>query len=194
MPDAARFLLLHGLTGSGPEHWQSWLAHRLRRAGHEVRFPELPDPDHPQPTAWDAALRSELEALRPGPGSTVIGHSLGAVLWLRHAVAARPEDHVDRVLLVAPPCAGVGLREVERFLPAPTDAAAVAACAGSTRLVCSDDDPACPTGAAVVYGEPLGTAVDLLPGRGHLNEESGLGPWPHMEAWCLGGRDTLALG
>jgi predicted alpha/beta hydrolase family esterase len=194
MPDASRFLLLHGLTGSGPEHWQPWLAFRLRKAGHEVRFPELPEPDRPQPTAWDEALRAELEALRPGPGSTVIGHSLGAVLWLRHAVAARGEDPVERVLLVAPPCEGVGLPEVERFLPVPTDAAAVAAAAGSTRLVCSDDDPACPTGAAIVYGEPLGVPVDLLPSRGHINAESGLGPWPDMEAWCLGGRESLEPG
>jgi predicted alpha/beta hydrolase family esterase len=186
-----RFLILHGLTGSGPEHWQSWLTWRLRRGGHEVRFPELPDADHPQPEAWDAALREEIPRLGPGPGSVVVCHSLGSVLWLRHATTARREDRVDRVLLVAPPCEDAMVPELEPFLPAPLDAAAVARAAGLTRLVCSDDDPACRAGAARIYGDALGIPVDLLPGRGHLNAESGLGPWPELEAWCLGGRDSL---
>jgi hypothetical protein len=34
--------------------------------------------------------------------------------------------------------------------------------------------------------------VELLPGAGHINVEAGYGPWPEMEAWCLGDRDALA--
>jgi len=37
------FLILHGLEGSGPEHWQTWLAGRLRERGLEVAYPSLPD-------------------------------------------------------------------------------------------------------------------------------------------------------
>ena len=54
------------------------------------------------------------------------------------------------------------------------------------RLVCSDNDPYCPEGAATLYGAPLGIPVDLIPGGGHLNPEAGYGPWPAVEAWCLG--------
>ena len=39
--------------------------------------------------------------------------------------------------------------------------------------------------------EPLELTVDLLPGAGHLNVEAGYGPWPEMEAWCLGERSAL---
>ena len=42
-----RFLILHGWQGSGPEHWQTWLAGRLRAAGHHVQYPELPACDEP---------------------------------------------------------------------------------------------------------------------------------------------------
>jgi hypothetical protein len=34
--------------------------------------------------------------------------------------------------------------------------------------------------------------VDLVPGAGHINVESGFGPWPEMEAWCLGRQPALA--
>jgi len=37
------FLILHGLEGSGSEHWQTWLAGRLRERGLEVAYPDLPD-------------------------------------------------------------------------------------------------------------------------------------------------------
>ena len=41
------FLILHGWQGSGPGHWQTWLAGRLRDRGERVSYPELPEhPDH----------------------------------------------------------------------------------------------------------------------------------------------------
>ena len=63
--------------------------------------------------------------------------------------------------------------------------------ARETRLVCADDDPYCPGGAAAVYGEPLGLPVDLIPGGGHLNTDAGYGPWPGVEAWVRGAASTV---
>lgn len=178
-------LLLHGWHGSGPEHWQTWLARRLRDAGHDVRFPDLPDCEVPCPDRWGAALHPELAALGTGAGErVVVCHSLGCVLWLREAGNVR--EPVDRVVLVAPPGPGAAVPELARFYPAGTERDAVAAAAGHTRLVCSDDDPFCPEGAAEVWGAPLGLEVDLLPRQGHLNVDAGYGPWPELEAWVLG--------
>jgi len=36
-----------------------------------------------------------------------------------------------------------------------------------------------------------GAAVIVIPGGGHLNVETGYGPWPAMLDWC--GRDNLAF-
>jgi serine hydrolase len=190
-----RFLILHGWQGSGPEHWQTWLAGRLRGAGHLVQYPQLPECDTPCPDRWGIALRSELGRLAARPDErVVVAHSLGCVLWLREAQAIAPSRRVDRAVLVAPPCPGSAVPELARFYPADTDRAAVARAARRTRLVCSDDDPYCPgDGAARHWGRPLDLAVDLLPGAGHINVESGYGPWPQMEAWCLGRRDALAV-
>ncbi len=182
-----RVLILHGWKGSEPEHWQTWLAGRLRERGVCVRYPALPACDVPCPDRWGAALHPELEALEgAGDGErVVVCHSLACVLWLREA--ARVAVAPDRVVLVAPPGPGAAVPELAGFYPTGADREAVMRAAGHTRLVCSDDDPYCPEGAATVWGAPLGLDVELLPGQGHLNVDAGYGPWPAMEDWVLRG-------
>ncbi|MEZ0291745.1 MAG: RBBP9/YdeN family alpha/beta hydrolase [Solirubrobacteraceae bacterium] len=175
------FVILHGYLGSGPEHWQTWLAGRLQARGERVAYPDLPDPELPRRAAWRAAFADAIE-----DGATVIAHSLACVVWLDHCAdrvcAARPE----RVLLVAPPSRAGAPDALAEFFPVPLDAGRVAAAAGRTRLVCAPDDPYCPEDAALLYGAPLGLDVDLLPGAGHVNPGAGYGPWPGVEAWCYG--------
>ena len=175
---ARSFLILHGYLGSGPDHWQTWLAGRLRDAGETVAYPDLPDPEQPEPPAWCAALDAALEALPPRP--TVVAHSLGCVLWLHHGAAARAE----RVLLVAPPSLAGAPPPLHPWFPVPLDPDRAA----NARLVCATGDPYCPEDAAHVYGAALGIPVDVLSGAGHINPDAGFGPWPEVEAWCYGAR------
>jgi serine hydrolase len=182
-----RFLLLHGLSGSSAEHWQVWLEGRLREHGAWIRFPELADPDAPVPEVWEGQLAAELEDLMRGAGERVVlAHSLGAILWLRHTRSIVPEQRPDRVVLVAPPCVPAGIPEIAPFFPVGAEADRVRAAAGTTLLVCSDNDPYCPDGANRVYGAPLGIASEVIPGAAHLNTDAGYGPWPQLEEWCLG--------
>lgn len=175
-------LIVHGLGGSGPDHWQTWLAGRLRQRGLEVAYPDLPDPDEPILEAWLEALSRELENLDP-PRLNVACHSLGSVAWL-HLASRRQERLVAHVLLVAPPSAGAAVAEIADFVPAPIEPEAVEAAAETTRIVCADaGDPYCPEGP--VLWKPLGVPIDVIPGGGHLNSDAGYGPWPAVEAWCL---------
>jgi predicted alpha/beta hydrolase family esterase len=158
----------------------------LRAAGEDVRYPKLPDPDAPRATAWAQALHAELDALPARGGATVVCHSLGCLLWAREAARVAAEGPVARVALVAPPCPWTPIVGVHEFHPTELDPGAVAASADEARVVCAEVDPVyCPRGAAHSFAEPLGLPVDLLPGAGHVNPESGFGPWPDMEAWCL---------
>jgi predicted alpha/beta hydrolase family esterase len=183
---AGPFLILHGLEGSGPEHWQSWLAGRLADAGERVSYPDLPDPFAPQLGPWLEALDAALDGLGDGRAdATVLCHSLSCALWLHHAARAEATP-VRRVLLVAPPSLGAGVAAIEPFFPIPLDAAAVASAARETRLVASDNDPYCPEGAIALYAGPLGVRSELLPGGGHVNTDAGYGPWPGVEAWAYG--------
>ena len=174
-----RFLILHGLGGSGPEHWQTWLAHRLGDAGHAVRYPELPAADAPRLAAWLDALDAERE-----PGQVVVCHSLACCLWLHHR--ERGGAPAERVLLVAPPCPDAGLPEIEDFFPVPRSAVP----GEDVRLVCSDADPYCAMGAAAHYGG-LGVPIEVVQGGGHLNPETGYGPWPDVELWCQGAKNGV---
>ena len=54
----------------------------------------------------------------------------------------------------------------------------------NARLVCSDDDPYCPEGAAT---RSTPGPADVLPGQGHINPDAGYGPWPAVEAWAREG-------
>lgn len=178
------FLILHGFGSSGPGHWQTWLAGRLRALDATVAYPDLPDADSPQLQSWRDALDGELAALADPP--VVLCHSLSCLLWLHHA--ADGGRAAERVLLVAPPSQAGAPEAAQAFFPVPLDAEALRASApAGARLVCSDDDPYCPEGADALYGRPLRLPTDVLHGRGHLNSDSGLGPWPAVEAWARGG-------
>ena len=175
----ATFLFLHGWQGSEPEHWQRWLAAELAARAHHVRFPDFTDPDTPDLDVWLAELRDELTAIEPGE-TTVLAHSLGCHLWLRHAADA--DGPVARVLLVAPPSPEAVVQIGDLTLP-PLDPDAVQRAAGSTKLVYGDDDPYWPGGAGP-FAAGLGVPAHVLPGKGHINVAAGLGPWPDALAWC----------
>lgn len=183
-------VILHGWRGSEPEHWQSRLADELREAGREVRYPTLPDADAPKLDAWLAALRDTLAGL-PEQGFDVVAHSLGAVLWLHHAANPGDAPRPARVALVAPPSPRTATAEIANFFPPPLDVDAVRHAGEGTVLVAGDEDPYIPEGIADAYARPLKIATTVIEGGGHLNVESGFGPWPAVLDWC--NRDHLAF-
>jgi predicted alpha/beta hydrolase family esterase len=174
-----RVLILHGLHGSGSNHWQTWLANELRSAGVDVAYPDLPDPSAPQLEPWLAAL-----ALERGPRDVVVCHSLACCLWLHHR--ARGGARADRVLMVAPPCRD-DIPEIAPFFPVPLERELVP----EAHIWCSDDDPYCPAGAVTTFAEPLGVAHDLFAGGGHLNPDAGYGPWPLAAEWVYGAKNGV---
>jgi predicted alpha/beta hydrolase family esterase len=194
-------VLLHGIDGSGPGHWQRWLADELTDAGREVRFPDLPDASAPELDPWLDAIDASLSGLNDD-GFDVVAHSLGAIAWLHHAVrwssareavaaSAEAGPLPARVALVAPPSPDRLKSVAPGFEPVPMDIDAVRRAADGTVLVGGDNDPHCPDGIARVYGVPLKMAATVIPGGGHLNTASGYGPWPAVLDWCR--RDNLAF-
>jgi predicted alpha/beta hydrolase family esterase len=178
------FLIVHGLEGSGPQHWQSWLALRLRERGFEVAYPSLSDADHPRLDVWLDELAAELSRL-PAAETTVLCHSLGCLLWLQHAASASGE--VARVLLVAPTQPDEDQPESPGFRPTPLHATG----ARELRFVCSTNDPYCPRETSERMARELGVEIDWLEDAGHINTDAGFGPWPAVEAWALGERSRL---
>ncbi|WP_128428625.1 RBBP9/YdeN family alpha/beta hydrolase [Streptomyces cyaneus] len=179
------YLILHGWQNHRPkDHWQHWLSDHLTDLGHQVTYPQLPNPDDPELEVWLEELPRHLATLDATSERVVVAHSLSAVLWLHAVARGLPGlDTMDRVLLVAPPSGTVLARhpEVAEFAPPPLEFTLP----GPTRLVAGDDDPYCEEGADTLYGRPLALPTDILPGAAHLDLDAGYGPWPAVLGWCL---------
>ena len=145
------YLFLHGYLGSGPGHWQTWLAGRLRSGEASVYYPDLPDAESPQLRSWLEALERELDSIRGSP--VVLCHSLACLLWLHHAaLGGKP---ASRVLMVAPPSQAGAPDALAPFFPVPLDGAALAASAPEgVRIVCSDNDSVLPGGCGAPLRRP----------------------------------------
>ncbi|HEY8302564.1 MAG TPA: alpha/beta hydrolase [Jatrophihabitans sp.] len=183
-------VVIPGWQGSGKGHWQTWLEAELANAGREARRPPFASVDEPDLADWLAALRRTLADL-PADGYDVVAHSLGAVLWLHHVADPGEAPRAARVALVAPPSPHTTIAELASFCPPPLEVDAVRRGADGTVLVAGDDDPYLPEGIAEAYGRPLKMATTVLPGAGHINPDTGFGPWPSVLNWC--GRDNLAF-
>jgi serine hydrolase len=188
-PPERSFLILHGWQNRRPpEHWQHWLADRLREEGAHVIYPQLPVPDEPQLEVWLEELDQHLGRLL-GIERVVIGHSLGALLWLHYA--RRVTDPVDRVLLVSPPGPEAPAPEIAPFFAIELNPEAVAGAARSTEIACSDNDPYSDRGAVEAYAKPLRLRYHLIAGAAHINPDSGYGPWPGVLNWARGSGGPL---
>ena len=170
-------LILPGLGGSGPGHWQTrWEALYPRHDRLVQR-----DWDHPERDDWLAVLGAALEA--EGEPVAVVAHSLGCAL-VAHAASRPYARSIAAALLVAP-------ADVDS--PAHTPAATRSFAPMPTRplpfpatVVASEDDPYVTLARARAFAAAWGAGFVDAGLRGHLNADSGLGDWPagrrHFEA------------
>jgi predicted alpha/beta hydrolase family esterase len=177
-PGAAypRLVIAPGLHGSGAEHWQSWLHGQVAGA---VRVEQdawgTPDLD-----GWSQRVADTIAALGPGP-HVVVAHSFGCLATV-HALARRPALNVAQVLLVAP-------AEPNRFDVAavlPQSRLAVRSC-----VVASDNDPWMSATEAHAWALRWGSDWINLGNAGHINVDSGYGPFPLAREWASGALNQL---
>lgn len=172
------YLILHGLGGSGPAHWQTWLYQELVSSGKNVIYPSFPKPDGPDLAEWLHDLNRIMADIPSGDDVTVVAHSLACILWFHHA-ASQPERKVRKAILVCPPSVHTRLEAVVGFFLPPPDWAQISNGAERTLIVQSTDDPYCSFENTLHY-QTLGVPSLMLPGMGHINVDSGHGPWPFI--------------
>lgn len=184
-------LLLHGWGGNKPTHWQEHLYNALVAQGVKTNYPKMPDPTSPRLAAWLTRLHEEVKAIPSGGKLTVLGHSLGAIIWIHYATAVTGPI-ADRVLLVAPPYVMPGIPPtdappgVEGFFPPPMNAEAIRLAARETVIVASDNDDYATFEQTKTYADRLNIPIHLLAGAGHISPYWGYGEWPWVLEWCLG--------
>jgi predicted alpha/beta hydrolase family esterase len=164
----ADLLIIPGLGGSGPDHWQTRWEQKLSTARRVAQR----DWGNAQRDEWVAAILSAVEAAkRP---VILVAHSLGAIAAIHAARETAPS--IKGAFLVALPSeeqlAGVAEADAA-FRPYPREKLPF-----PTVLVASRDDPY----SSYVYAEALardwGAKLIDAGQSGHLNAESGHGPWP----------------
>ena len=185
-----KILIHHGWTNVRPEgHWARLTAAGLREKGHQVWYPQFPDPDTPDATKWQALLKQEsdmMDELALGE-KIAICHSLGTTNWLLGAMNDIYKKPFDRVLLVAPPDPQV-LATSDDIGTSPLNLAdpqlAIAAhkWAKNLTVIASDDDQWLPRGVGI-YEPALKVKPLIFEGAGHFSLDQGWGPWPGLSNW-----------
>jgi predicted alpha/beta hydrolase family esterase len=165
-------LIVPGYRGSGAAHWQTWMEQRLP----DARRLRGVDWDTPILANWAGALRREVDA---APGAVwLVAHSFGCLASVV-AAADRPAK-VAGLLLVAPADPQrfglLGLRDAGT----PSLAAALPAQAlrVPSLVVASQDDPWLAPAAARDWAARWGSRIVDIGCAGHVNVDSGHGPWP----------------
>lgn len=176
-------LLVPGLSGSGPSHWQTIWEQR----DPDCSKVELGSWDDPHRNTWINNLNLAIHAA--GRPVVLVAHSLGCLVaawWARFEQREWEQRGapcpVIAALMVAPPEADFfPLDErVGRFAPTPTDRLPF-----ESRLIASRNDPWIGFHTAQALARRWGSTFVDAGEAGHINADSGLGDWSF-------GREQLA--
>ena len=167
-------LIVPGYHGSGPAHWQSWLETQLPEAervqGIDWGAPVLDE--------WVHGIRRQIQATR-GP-VWLVAHSFGCLAAVSAGLPLA--DKVAGALLVAPAdperFSAVGPRGNGQEAPSLSDALPRVALPFTSLLVASSNDPWLSMTSAVYWSECWASHLTHIGPAGHINTESGFGPWP----------------
>ena len=170
-------LIVPGWSNSGPDHWQSRWERNLKTA----RRIEQDDWFAPDKDRWVGRIVEAVAcATRP---VVVVAHSLG-VAAVAHAAQKLPRGSIAGAFLVGPadvdnahawPATNghTWLQSHGDFAPAPLERLPF-----PTRLIGSSNDPYCTVERVHQLASAWGSDLSIIANAGHINSESGHGPWP----------------
>lgn len=154
-------LIIPGLKSSGPAHWQSWFEQHIpgtvrvvQRDWHDANLAD-----------WSSRVRRDISRT---PGRLlIVAHSFGVLAAVQ--AANDLDGRIAGALLVAP--ADPETFSVADYLPArPMSFPSV--------VVASTNDPWMTLDRAAHWADVWGADLVNLGEAGHINAESGFGPWP----------------
>ena len=157
----AKTLIVPGLRNSGPTHWQSWFETQLPA----TRRVEQADWERTCLSDWAARVRDEMDAI--GDAVWIVAHSFGCLASV--TAAFERADRILGALLVAPADPhrfGEPTALLEEALPFPS------------LVVSSSNDPWVKASAAEYWAGQWGSDYLNIGDAGHINVDSGHGPWP----------------
>jgi predicted alpha/beta hydrolase family esterase len=182
-------IVLHGAHGGPDTNWFPWLQAALNTEGVDVLRPRFPTPRGQSLEAWLNAYDLAVQSLPSAP-TILVGHSLGAALALR--LVERAVEPFDGLLLAAPFIGAVGLADYDTinssFFAEEFDWDGIRKRKGPLcRCWAGEDDPYVPLLRSQNVADSLDSLLEVVPGGGHLNSESGFNSFPQL-------RDAILVG
>lgn len=165
-----RILIVPGLNGSGPGHWQT-----LWEEKHGYERVEQRDWGKPDLVEWISTLNAVVTA--SSERAVLVAHSLGC-LTVAHWAQAHKTSQIQCALLVTPP-------DVESSFYAPESMRRFAthnAIPFPSVLVGSENDYHMKLNSVRRLAEYWNSRFVNAGAVGHINLDSGHGPWPEGEA------------
>jgi predicted alpha/beta hydrolase family esterase len=162
-------IFVPGTGDSGPEHWQTRWAQKLSSASRVVQE----DWQRPVKKSWIAPIVAAVRASRRP--AILVAHSLG-VLAAAEAMRHLKDSKLKAAFLVAPPGKAyiISTSHIDHaFAEISHDPLPV-----PSMMIASRNDPHCPWLDAEELAYAWGSAFVDAGEAGHLNTDSGHGPWP----------------
>ncbi len=157
-------LLIPGIDGSPEPHWQHWWA----SVDPSAMIVNQHDWSNPTPVSWDIEVAG---AVLKHPGAILVAHSLGCLVVSR-LLTNWPQLRIGGALMVAPADPSRSPR-LAHFVDTPRDELQA-----PTTVAASRNDPWMTFSAAFDLAEDWGATFVDLGKAGHVNVDSGFGPWP----------------
>ena len=181
-PVPLRVIIIHGARGGPETNWFPWLHTTLEAEGIEVVCPRFPTPEGQSLSAWLSAYDLAVQSL-PLASTVLVGHSLGAAFALR--LIERQTQPVVGLFLAAGFIGALGFPDYDTinhsFFDAPFDWATIRKRKGGVaRCWAGDNDPYVPLSRSQEMATCLEVPLEIVPGGGHLNSETGFTTFPQM--------------
>jgi predicted alpha/beta hydrolase family esterase len=161
-----RYLVLPGVGGSGPEHWQTlW-----ERCDTRFQRVQQRDWDNPVCSAWVSALEGAVKA--SGPDVVLVAHSLGCLLAAHWAEETHLKIRAALLVAVPDPSGPNFPQQATGFFPLPQKKLPF-----QSLLVASSDDPYGSIDFAGRCSSVWGSTFKNVGAAGHINASSNLGEW-----------------
>lgn len=161
------YLVLPGVGGSGPQHWQTlW-----ERSDARFQRVQQRDWDNPVCSEWVSALERAVQA--SGPDVVLVAHSLGCLLAAHWAEETRLKIQAALLVAVPDPSGPNFPPQATGFFPLPQKKLPF-----RSILVAGADDPYGSIDFAGRCSSLWGSTFKHVGAAGHINASSNLGEWP----------------
>ncbi|MCX8174579.1 MAG: alpha/beta hydrolase [Candidatus Micrarchaeota archaeon] len=177
MPQRKRVIVIHGWGGDPNGGWKPWLRRQLEARGFAVEIPQMPDSENPKMGRWLETLGRIVR--KPGIGTILVGHSLGAVCILRYLERLGESEKMGGAVLVAGLAEDTGIPQLKSFFPQKSyDWERIRKHCVKFITINSDDDCYVPLSHGRTFRDKLGAKLIIKKSHGHFSSADGFDRLP----------------